>query len=128
MKPMICGILIVAALCGQNLKAAQALAVASNGKWAMAVDINSTDLTPVSAKAIADCKAKGGVDPKIVWSQWSNVRGYNWRGIHHGAVAVSDNGTGAIVAWSFDQPRNVKTARDECRRKGGQHPKIVGKF
>jgi myosin heavy subunit len=55
-------------LCGlsflstQTSRAAQALAVASNGKWALATD-HKTEISAVSAQAIAECKAKGGTDP-----------------------------------------------------------------
>jgi hypothetical protein len=48
----------------QTSNAAQALAVASNGKWAVAWNY-SPDVSAVSGKAIADCKAKCGTDPKI---------------------------------------------------------------
>jgi hypothetical protein len=112
----------------QKLTAAQALAVASNGKWAMATDIYGTDISAVSAQALAECKAKGGTDAKIVWSEWTNVRGYNWRRLHHGAIAVSDNGNGMIVGWSFDRPKNGTRAKEDCQKKGGQHPKVVARF
>lgn len=131
MKPIVRFALVSSLLCGiltQNLMAAQALAVASNGKWAMAIDVYATDLTAVSAKAIADCQAKGGIDPKIVWSQWSSVRGYNYRGIHHGAIAVSDKGSGTIVGWCFDRPHAGTAAKENCRKKGGQHPEVVARF
>jgi hypothetical protein len=103
--------------------AAQAPAVASNGKWALALD-HKNDITDVSAKAIADCKAKGGVDPKIVWSVWTNIWGTTWK-IYPGAVAVSDNGNGTIVGWHFGHSQNHRLAKNDCLKKGGQHPKVV---
>jgi hypothetical protein len=110
----------------QTLSAAQALAVASNGKWDMEYGPYG-NVNVVAAKAIAACKAKGGTDPKIVWSIGSNVRGANTR-IAYGAIAISDNGTETIVGWSFNNNPNGKRAKDDCRRKGGQNPKVVATF
>jgi hypothetical protein len=43
-----------------------------------------------------------------------------------GAVAVSDNGTGTIVGWSFDYNGHSRVrAKAECLKKGGKHPKLV---
>ena len=131
MKPQLASALILFGLSfflTQKLTAAQALAVATNGKWAMATDIYGTDVRAVSAQALAECKAKGGTDAKIVWSQFTNVRGYNWRVIHHGAIAVSDKGNGTIVGWSFDHSKSGTRAKEDCRKKGGQHPKTVARF
>lgn len=131
MKPQLASALILFGLSfflTQELAAAQALAVASNGKWAMVTDIYTTDLNVVSAQALAECKAKGGTDTKIVWSEFTNVRGYNWRVIHHGAIAVSDKGTGTIVGWSFDHKKNGTRAKEDCQKKGGQNPKTVARF
>jgi len=47
------------ALVAHNSNAAQALAVASNGKWAVAYD-RTTDVKAVSAQALAKCKTRGG--------------------------------------------------------------------
>jgi hypothetical protein len=85
---------------------------------------SKNDITDVSAKAIADCKAKGGVDPKIVWSVWTNIWGTTWK-ICPGAVAVSDNGNGTIVGWHFGHSQNHRLAKNDCLKKGGQHPKVV---
>jgi hypothetical protein len=121
-------------LCGlscfltQTSYAAQALAVASNGKWAMAWTY-SPDVSAASAQAIEKCRAQGGLDPKVVWSTWGSGRMTHWAPVH-GAVAVSDNGTGTIVGWSFNHPyHNRSTARMECRKKGGHNPKVfdIGK-
>jgi hypothetical protein len=124
----------------QKLYAGQALAVASNGKWALVYKPDSAaDFNAISAQAISECKAKGGTDPKIVWSQRSNKptsarSNYANHGlpifpITHGAIAVSDNGTGTIVGWCFNHPyHNAKTAKDDCQKKGGQNPKIVARF
>jgi hypothetical protein len=120
-------------LCGlsyflaQISNAAQALAVASNGKWAVAWNY-SPDVSAVSQEAIAKCTAEGGTDPKVVWSTWGSGRMTHWA-IVRGAVAVSDNGTGTIVGWSFNHPHNRSTARMECRKKGGHNPKAfdIGK-
>src|ERR1700722_5887093 len=79
----------------QNLSANVAIAIASNGKWAIAHD-KSVDSNAVSAQAIAQCKTKGGADAKLVYAT-SNSQAA------HGAVAVSDNGTGKIVGFSFIQ-------------------------
>jgi len=122
------------ALVAQNLNAAQALAVASNGKWAVAYD-QKTDVKDVSAKAIDKCKAKGGTDPKVVYSNWHNG---------HGAIAVSDGGTGKIVGWSIGiggpraQTRHgfmgdptktaEKAALADCQKKGGTNPKVVSSW
>jgi hypothetical protein len=122
----------------QRLFAAQALAVAGNGKWDMEYAAYG-NVKAVAAKAIAACKAKGGTDPKIVWSRALNYfyiggagRGIpkgNLVRIAHGAIAISDNGTGNIVGWSFNHRyHNQKRALDECRRKGGQNPKVVATF
>lgn len=114
----------------QNLTAAQALAVASNGKWAIAYD-RTTDVAAVSANAIAKCKAKGGADAKVVYSNWQNA---------HGAIAVSDGGAGKVVGWSMgiggrqnskynnmgDPTKHAEQgALADCQKKGGQNPKIV---
>jgi hypothetical protein len=111
----------------QALPAAQVLAVSSNGKWDMEYEPYG-NVNALAAKALAVCKAKGGTDPKIVWSQASNVEATHAR-INHGAVALSDNGTGTILGWSFNHPyHNGSAARDDCRRKGGQNPKVVAAF
>jgi len=113
----------------QNLNANLAIAIASNGKWAIAHD-KSVDSNGVSAQAIAQCKAKGGADAKVAYAT-SNSQAA------HGAVAVSDNGTGKIVGFSFMQgtwARHMrvypakdaeKAAIKDCQKKGGQNPKIA---
>jgi hypothetical protein len=113
----------------QNLSANVAIAVASNGKWAIARD-KSIDSNGVSAQAIQQCKAKGGADAKVVYAT-SNAQAA------HGAVAVSDNGTGKIVGFSFIQTsphrhmsmdfshQAESAAIKDCQKKGGQNPKIV---
>jgi hypothetical protein len=114
----------------QNLNAYVAIAIASNGKWAVAHD-QSVDATAVSAQAIEKCKAQGGADAKVVYAT-SNTQAA------HGAVAVSDNGTGKIVGFSFIQgggPRHhmsvdfshdaERAAIKDCQKKGGQNPKIA---
>jgi hypothetical protein len=120
----------------QTLSAAQALAVSSNGKWATVYNPAwDADFKAVSEQAISECKAKGGTDPKIVWSVRSNVgiRNYKDRNPHivRGAVAISDSGNGTIVGWSFNKLkgyRNEPAAIKDCQKKGGQNPKIVAKF
>ena len=122
----------------EALSAAQVLAVSSNGKWAMVYKREwDADFNAVSAQAISECKAKGGTDPKIVWSQRSNVRignpyarsGLSVISIAHGAIAVSDSGTGTIVGWCFNHPyHNGKDAVLDCQKKGGQNPKVVARF
>ena len=115
------------ALVAHNSNAPQALAVASNGKWAVAYD-RTTDVKAVSAQALAKCKTRGGTDPKIVYTNWQNS--------NHGAIAVSDNGTGTIVGWAFKpgshtnvMGNQVKQAEDaalqDCQKKGGKNPKVV---
>jgi Domain of unknown function (DUF4189) len=108
-----------------------ALAIASNGKWAIAHD-KFTDSSVVSAQAIEKCKARGGADAKVVYATSNNQAA-------HGAVAVSDNGTGNIVGFSFIQsagpshhmamPNFAKQAESaaikDCQKKGGQNPKIA---
>jgi Domain of unknown function (DUF4189) len=108
-----------------------ALAIASNGKWAIAHD-KSSDSNAVSAQAVEKCKARGGADAKVVYAT-SNSQAA------HGAVAVSDNGTGKIVGFSFIQggygtrmARSVDYSKDaeraaikDCQKKGGQNPKIA---
>jgi hypothetical protein len=133
-------LLITLALSGvltQKLSGAQALAVASNGKWAMVYKSNwDAELKAISAQAIAECKAKGGTDPTVVWSQGSNKtltkranHGLPTNSIAHGAIAISDNGTGTIVGWCFNKPyHNDKIAMDDCQKKGGQNPKVVARF
>jgi hypothetical protein len=134
-------LLVTLALSGvltQKLSAVQALAVASNGKWAMVYKPNfDADFNAVSAQAISECKAKGGTDPRIVWSQKSNIpitKGHANQGmarpsIAHGAIAISDGGTGTIVGWCFNKPyHNNKIAMDDCQKKGGQNPKVVARF
>jgi hypothetical protein len=107
----------------QKLTAAEALAVASNGKWAVAWTY-SASVSEASEKAIAACRANGGTDPKVVWSTWGSGARTHWA-IVKGAVAVSDNGTGTIVGWCFNNFQNHKRARIDCRKKGGQNPKVV---
>ena len=113
----------------QNLNANVAIAIASNGKWAIAHD-KSIDSSAVSAQAIEKCKARGGADAKVVYATWNTAAAY-------GAVAVSDNGTGNIVGFSFMQsvssrhlPGNPthdaeNRAIKDCQKKGGQNPKIA---
>jgi hypothetical protein len=120
------------------LSAAQVLAVSNNGKWAMVYKRDwDADFNAISAQAISECKAKGGTDPKIVWSQRSNIRFFKPDArngspiilVVHGAIAVSDNGTGTIVGWRFNHPyHNGKNAVLDCQRKGGQNPKVVARF
>jgi hypothetical protein len=112
----------------QSLTAALAIAVASNGKWAIAHDSSLTDTTAVCAQAIQKCKARGGADAKIAGTF---IKAAN------GAVAVSDNGAGTIVGFSFSLPGhhivNVgdpkhdqeQAAVKDCKKKGGQNPKVV---
>ena len=121
----------------QPLSAAQVLAVSSNRKWAMVYNpVWDANFNAVSEQAISECKAKGGTDPKIVWSQRSNLHQSVHRAaaqantrIAHGAIAVSDNGTGTIVGWSFNHPyHNSQIAIKDCQKKGGQNPKVVAHF
>jgi len=118
-------------LLAQNLTAALAIAVASNGKWAIAHD-NLVSTTAVSAQAIQKCKARGGADATIAGT---------FIGAAHGAVAVSDNGTGKVVGFSFtkaghhqvnvmgDPKRDQeRAAMKDCQKKGGQNPKIVSSW
>jgi len=113
----------------QSLNAALAIAVASNGKWAIAHDNSLTDVTAVCSQAIQKCKARGGADAKIAGTF---IKAAN------GAVAVSDNGAGKIVGFSFAQGShhivNVtsdpkkdqeRAAINDCKKKGGQNPKVV---
>lgn len=113
----------------QNLNANVAIAIASNGKWAIAHD-KSIDSNGVSAQAIQQCKARGGADAKVLYAT-SNGQAA------HGAVAVSDNGTGKIVGFSFIQSTPARHMRadfskdaeraaiKDCQKKGGQNPKIA---
>src|SRR5258708_18830698 len=80
------------ALVAHNSNAAQALAVASNGKWAVAYD-RTTDVKAVSAQALAKCKTRGGADPKIVRT---NRQKSNYR-----AIAGLGNCAGPVVWWAF---------------------------
>ena len=112
----------------QKTSAMQVLAVSSNGKWAMVYEPMAPDFGPIVARAEAECAGKGGRDIRIVWSQGSNNTMFHPR-MAHGAIAISDNGTGNIVGWSFNHPyQNGKIAKAECIRKGGQNPKIVARF
>ena len=116
----------------QNLNANVAIAIASNGKWAIAHD-KTLDSNAVSAQAVEKCKAKGGADAKVVYATPNSQA-------MHGAVAVSDNGTGKIVGFSFIQAggyqnrmsRGIDHSKDaeraaikDCQKKGGQNPKIA---
>jgi hypothetical protein len=112
----------------QSLSAALAIAVASNGKWAIAHDDRLTDTTAVCTQAIQKCKARGGADARIAGTF---IKAAN------GAVAVSDNGTGTIVGFSFSLPGHHHVnvgdpkhdqelaAIKDCQKKGGQNPKVV---
>jgi hypothetical protein len=130
MKPQLafaCIIFGVNSFFTQTLFAAQVLVVASNGKWDMEYE-DYGNVNALAAKALAACRAKGGTDPKIVWSLSSNVMASHAR-IAHGAIAISDHGTGTIVGWSFEPNfRNWPRAKDDCRRKGGRNPKVVAHF
>lgn len=95
------------------------------------------DINSVTAQAIMDCKVKGGPNPEIVWSQRSNLRstkpsanhGMPVISITHGAIAISDDGAGTIVGWSFNHPYHDKQrAVKDCQKRGGQNPKIVKAF
>jgi hypothetical protein len=141
MRPQFAFALIVLGLGAfsvQTLSAVQVLAVASNGKWDMEYEPYGK-VHVLAAKAIAACRAKGGTDPKVVWSRALNhfYLGGNGRRIPkgnlvritHGAIAISDNGTGNIVGWSFNHRyHNSKIALEGCQRKGGQNPKVVATF
>jgi len=117
----------VIAFITQTLPATQVLAVSSNGKWDMEYE-DYGNVNALAAKALATCKAKGGTDPKIVWSQASDVETSHAR-INHGAISLSDNGTGTILGWTFNRTyHNGRAAMDDCRRKGGQNPKVVARF
>jgi hypothetical protein len=121
------------AFSAQTSSAMQVLAVSSNGKWAMVYEPMAADFNPIVARAEAQCAAKGGRDIRIVWSQGSNrSQGSNTYWGHpriaHGAIAVSDNGTGTIVGWSFNQKGNGQRAKADCLKKGGQNPKVVSRF
>jgi hypothetical protein len=111
----------------EKLSATQVLAVSSNGKWVMVYEPMAPDFGPLVAKAETQCAAKGGKDIRIVWSQGSNTR-YGHPVMAHGAIAISDKGTGTIVGWSFNQRENWKKAKADCQRKGGQNPKVVAHF
>jgi hypothetical protein len=112
----------------QSLNAALAIAVASNGKWAIAHDNSLSSTTAVCLQAIQKCKARGGADAKIAGTFFKAA---------NGAVAVSDNGTGTIVGFSFslpghhivnvgDQKRDQEQAAiRDCKKKGGQNPKVA---
>jgi Domain of unknown function (DUF4189) len=123
---------ILSSFVPQNLNANVAIAVASNGKWAIAHD-KAIDSNAVSAQAIEKCKARGGADAKVVYAT-SNGQAA------HGAVAVSDSGTGKIVGFSFIKgggyanrmSRGVNYSKDaeraaikDCQKKGGQNPKVA---
>jgi len=120
----------LSALMVPNSKAAQALAVASNGKWAVAYD-RTTDVKAVSAQALAKCKTRGGTDPKIVYTGWQNA---------HGAIAVSDNGAGMVVGWAFKTGSHItnvmgnpmkqaeEAALQDCQKKGGKNPKVASSW
>jgi hypothetical protein len=130
MKPTLVLVLVVFGLSfflTEKLSAAQVLAVSSNGKWAMVYEPMAPDFGPLVAKAETQCAAKGGKDIRIVWSQGSNNSMFHPR-MAHGAIAISDNGTGTIVGWSFNQRQNWKKAKADCQRKGGQKPKVVSHF
>jgi hypothetical protein len=112
----------------EKLSAAQVLAVSSNGKWATAYEPMANDFGPLVVKAEAECAAKGGKDIRIVWSQSSN-NFWSTPRMAHGAIAISDNGTGTIVGWCFNVPyQNHKRAIKDCLKKGGRNPKIVASF
>lgn len=109
----------------QTLSAAQVLVVdESSGKWAMEYAPRG-DLNVLTAKAMAECRAKGGKNPKVVWYTYF----YMWKtheAAAHGAIAISDNGAGTILGWSVNKPpTDAMRAREDCRRKGGQNPKVV---
>src|SRR5260221_10386302 len=80
------------ALVAHNSNAAQALAVAGNGKWAVAYD-RTTDVKAVSAQALAKCKTRGGREPKIFYTNSQNS--------NHRPIPVSDNVAGHVVGWGF---------------------------
>jgi hypothetical protein len=85
-------------------------------------------LTPSAAKATAACRAKGGTDPKIVWPIATSIK-WSHPAITHGSIAISDNGDGTILGWCFNWPhQNNRRAIEDCRKKGGQKPKLVAEF
>jgi hypothetical protein len=116
----------LSSLLTQKVCATQVLVVASNGKWSMKYKAYG-DINLITAQAMAACKAKGGTDPKVVWYQFVHIA-LTHEVITHGAIAVSDNGTGTIVGWSFNNAPNSPRAREDCRRKGGKNPKVVARF
>jgi hypothetical protein len=131
MRPQLALAVMVFGIIGlfsEQVSAGQVLAVASNGKWDMEYELPYGNLNALAAKAIAACQAKGGINPVIVWSQAVSLYKAVPR-LAHGAIAVSDAGTGSVVGWSFNRPyQNAKVAKKDCQRKGGQNPKIVAKF
>jgi len=112
-----------------KLNAALALAVASNGKFGIAHD-SGYNPSGVAAQAIEKCKARGGADARIAYA--TGIRAA------HGAVAVSDNGTGKIVGFCFTagehhqvnvmgdaKKDDERAAIKDCQKKGGQNPKVA---
>jgi len=130
MKTIILSVLLVStSFLTHQLNAALALAVASNGKWAIAHD-SGYDPKGVAAQAIEKCKARGGADARIAYA--TGIRAA------HGAVAVSDNGAGKIVGFTFTagehhlvdvngnaEKDDERAAIKDCQKKGGQNPKIA---
>lgn len=117
----------------QKLSAAQVLVVSSNAKWDMEYE-GYGNVNALALKALAQCEAKGGIDPKIVWSVGSSV-GFTHSEMWHGAIAISDNGSGTILGWHVLHwsrlGRNThgrEEARQDCKKKGGQNPKVVASF
>jgi hypothetical protein len=136
MKPTLVLALVVFGLSSfltQTLFASQVLAVSSNAKWDMQYDPYG-NVNALAAKALAACNAKGGIDPKIVWSVGSSV-GFTHPEMWHGSIAISDNGTGTILGWHVLHwsrlGRNThgrEEACQDCKKKGGQSPKVVASF
>jgi hypothetical protein len=104
-----------------TLKASSAVAIASNGVWAFAVDRGISEKEAIS-KALASCLKKGGTDAKIVAS--SSSTGCS-------SIAISGKGKDAIFGWALARQSSwlaQSAAMKDCQRKGGTQPKSVATF
>jgi hypothetical protein len=108
-------------LAPSTLHASSAVAFASNGVWAYAVDRGITEKEAIS-KALEGCRKKGGIDPKIIASSSSNGCS---------SIATSGKGKDTIIGCALARQSTwlaQLSAMRDCTKKGGINPKSVATF
>jgi hypothetical protein len=120
---VIAGALLITAACllPLTLQASSAVALASNGVWACAVDRGISEKEAIT-KALESCRKKGGTDAKIVASSASTGKS---------SIAISGKGKDLILGCALARQSTWQAQVDaikDCQRKGGARPRSVATF